>query len=194
MSRVFFIIAKLIKNEVVNYYEKIRIALDKRHFKKGFKSTIKKHSERIVLNEQQKKEINHLFLNHYGEKVSCNWHKYYMAFMHHFDSRFIPDYIFNPEIERFMNPFPQYVDVFQDKNVLALLAKGLGIKMPKAFCSRQAGLFFDGDYNIISKDDVENIISRVGEVFIKPTTGTNSGVGCCIINNSKIIEGGVFLF
>lgn len=79
--------------------------------------------ETISLTNSQKKEIDELFETYYGEKIPYTWHRHFTAFTGNFDKNYIPELLFVPEFEHFMNYNSSYVETFADKNVTPMIAK-----------------------------------------------------------------------
>lgn len=121
-------------------------------------------------------------MTNYGEKIPYTWHRHYTAFTGHFDANYFPELLYIPEFERFENLWPQYCRVFSEKNVLPMIAKSIGIKMPKVYLSCTKGMYRDEDSRMLSRKDTLDRMKNVGEVFLKPSVDSNSGKGCFIAN------------
>ena len=81
-----------------------------------------------------------------------------------------------------MNQNKGYIDCFSDKNILPIIAKQANVRMPKTIISCSFGTFQDGDGNIISLKEVLLLLQNIGNVFIKPSVDSCSGIGCAVIN------------
>lgn len=139
---------------------------------------LKRITETVTLTEEQKKKIDDLFLENYGRKIPYTWHRHYMAFNDSFDENYFPELLYIPEMVRFMNPHPEYADVYADKNLLPVLAAAAGIRTPETIASRAAGMYRDGENRCIDRTRMIALVQDAGEVFLKPTTHTSSGKGC----------------
>ena len=138
--------------------------------------------QKLELTEEQKKEIDEIYIKNYGEKIPYTWHRYYTAFTGNFDAKYIPDLIFIPEFERFMNQNKPYIEVLADKNVLSVFAKNAGITVPETFMACIKGVYRDGNGDCIKKEDAIKAVWNIGEAFIKPTVDSSSGRGCAVVN------------
>ena len=134
--------------------------------------------ENIILTEKQIREIDNLFLLNYGEKIPYNWHRIYTSYTGHFDAYYFPEYLYISEFEHFMIPDKQYADVMENKNIISILARGVGVETPGIVCSCAAGMLRDSNYNLITMDVALELILDAGAVFIKPTVDSGSGKGC----------------
>ncbi len=178
-------IKKRIKSE-------IEIFLEKRIHRKKLQAEIKKFKDprrvaiysSVQLTPEQKKQIDDLFSVHYGMKVPYIWHRHFTAFTGRFDPRYIPETLFIPEYERYMNPDQNYINVFADKNVLAMIAKGVGIRMPETVASRANGVLRDSNYHIIRWDNLVDLLPEE-TCFAKPTIDSDSGKGCMLIEKKQ---------
>lgn len=139
-----------------------------------------KIAEMVQLSKEQKEAIDEVYLKNYGRKIPYIWHQYYTAYTGNFDPYYVPELLYIPEFERFMNIYLEYVKVFEDKNILPYAAKVAGVKMPTTILTYVCGLFRDKELHVISKEEAINYIKDIGDVFIKPTVESGSGKGCFI--------------
>ena len=142
--------------------------------------------ETIILTDEQKKEIDQLYKTYYGEKIPYTWHRHFTAFTGKFDKNYIPELLFIPEFEHFMNYNSSYVEAFADKNVTPMIAKMGGVLSPNVFLSCTEGIATDGS-NIFAEAEVNEFLRDIGEAFIKPSVDTGSGKGCMVID----VHGGI---
>ena len=134
----------------------------------------------VELTDKQKEEIDKLYVENYGKKIPYIWHRHFTAFTGKFDAEYIPEMIYAPEFERFMCHHIEYAKVFTDKNMLYLLSKAIGIKMPNTYLSATKGVYRDEEFAFIDRSTMLNKMNNLGEVFIKPTVDSSSGVGCFV--------------
>ena len=137
---------------------------------------------KIQLTKEQKQAIDDFYLKNYGKKIPYTWHRHYTAFTGKFDVNYFPDLLYHPEFERFMNYRHSYREVLSDKNLLPILAKSANVAVPQTFFSCTEGLFKDASNNLLSGEEFLQKFGNIGEVFIKPTVGTSSGIGCSVLN------------
>lgn len=142
----------------------------------------------ISLSEEQKNAIDDVYVKHYGERIPYTWHRHYTAFTGHFDSLFFPELLYIPEFEHFLNPNNDYVEVFGDKNVLPMIAKSVGVAMPKTLFSCVNGICRDENNVFLGESDINSHLSTLGKVFIKPSVDSNSGNGCSVVKFENDID------
>ncbi len=136
----------------------------------------------VELTDSQKREIDELFVKNYGKKIPYTWHRHYTAFTGNFDPKYIPELIFIPEFERFMNMNKNYNKVLADKNIISVFAKNAGITVPETFIACIKGVYRDKNDVCIKKEDAIKAVWNIGEAFIKPTVDSSSGQGCAVVN------------
>ena len=121
-----------IKRIIVNALDRLFLYLSRKNEIKKFKDSRRKEIyNKIVLNNEQKKEIDELYKNNYGCRIPYTWHRHYTAFTNNFDKNYFPELLYIPEFERFMNLDKEYCKAFSDKNVTPLIANSINIKTPK---------------------------------------------------------------
>ncbi len=76
----------------------------------------------VKLSKDQKKQIDTLYKDNYGKRISRIWHRHYMAYTGCFDPGYFPEMLYIPEFEHFMNQDSAYTRSLGDKNVLPYLA------------------------------------------------------------------------
>lgn len=150
----------------------------------------KKILNQVQLSDKQKAEIDDLYLSSYGKKIPYCWHRYYTSYTGLFDPKYIPELIFIPKIEAYMVP-RSYAECFSDKNNLPLLINGEGIsnvRPAKIYLSCTGGIYRENNSLIVDRETATEIISNIGEAFIKPSKDSNSGKGCFPINMDKGVD------
>ena len=143
--------------------------------------------KKIQLTDSQKRKIDSLYIENYGKKVPHIWHRHFTDFTGNFDEKYIPELLYIPEFEAFMNINPEYNKVFSDKNVLPYIAKTANVKVPETIISCIKGVYRNKENNIITKKEAIEVISNIGSVFIKPSVDSNSGKNCAVLN----VDGGI---
>ena len=141
----------------------------------------------VHLSDEQISEVNRIYGENYGERIPLVWHRYFTAYTGKFDAAYFPDLLAIPELERYMNPYSEYVRILGEKNVLPMLASAAGVKMPKTVASLSKGMWRDGDYRTVTRDEALALINAEGRVFVKPAVDTSSGEGCAVLD----VENGI---
>ena len=142
-----------------------------------------KDVKRDLLTKEQKLEIDKFYKECYGKKVTYMWHNLMMSYTDKFDVSYLPPDIFR-KIRNRLNSNNKYGSTLYDKNLLYDFVKKANVQVPKRLFYSINNLFFDSANNKISKDDLYKQMSNIGEVFIKPSQLTNSGLArnCKLIN------------
>lgn len=143
---------------------------------------------KYVLSSDEKKKIDAFYKLNYGRTIDHKWHRYFAGINNTFTKEYIPMSIHFSEIEYFLNPYKEYIKVFEDKSIISLIAKSIGIKCPRALFTFTNGTFTDEQFNYIGFSEVVKQLSNYGEIFIKPTVDSSGGKGCCICNIQNGID------
>lgn len=149
----------------------------------------KKIYRSVKLSKEQEDMIDDVYVKNYGS-IPYVWHRLYTAYTGRFDPFYFPELIYIPEFEEFENLNKSYVRCFEDKNVISLIAKAMGVCSPDVICSASKGLLRDGRNQLLSYYDAVKMLGNVGKCFIKPSVDSGSGKGCFIAD----FRGGKILF
>lgn len=87
---------------------------------------------------------------------------------------YVPDSYFYAVIDTYFNDASKCKSL-DDKNLYSLYFHD--VNQPKTICRKEAGVFWDEDYRIISKEDVIKRCKDNGMVIIKPSVSACSGAG-----------------
>ena len=135
----------------------------------------------VQLEDEQKAQIDDIYVKNYGKKIPYDWHRLYTAYTGRFDARYFPEILYIPRFEFFMNP-SSYAKVFDDKNLLPILTASVeGISVPKTILSCCNGLYRNEKLEIVSKKTAGEILKNIDMAFVKPTVDSSSGVNCRVI-------------
>lgn len=145
-------------------------------------------ARQFPLTQQQKEEIDDLFLHNYGEKVDYVWHQNYAAHAGRFDPQFMPGLLYISEFEAFENQFRSFAATCEDKNFIQLLALSVGIRSPKTIVSCTNGILRDREFHFITPAMAKELVHRAGYSFLKPTVNSGSGKGCQILRPEDIVH------
>ena len=177
-----------LKNRIKKLAE---MTVDKYRHNAKLKNEIRKFNDprrvsiysRIELTPLQMQQIDDVYIKHYGRRIPYTWHRHYTAFTGNFDPLYFPELLYIPEFEHYLNSKKDYIRVIADKNILSMIANGVGIKTPKTIISCANGILRDDNYHMIQWSQVE---STIGDetYFAKPTVDSDSGKGCILINKS----------
>lgn len=180
------IIKKFIKYNIIRINDlfcDLRIWYMRRNEVRKFNDKRRKNIySKIRLTDEQQRDVDKLYSEYYGAKIPYTWHRHFTAYTGVFDVNYFPELLYIPEFENFMNLNKEFTKVFSDKNMLPLLAKAKGVKMPRTYMSATRGMYRDAYYRAITLSKAYEIMRDIGEIFIKPSVDSNSGKGCLIAN------------
>ena len=132
-----------------------------------------------VLDDNEKKQIDTLFVENYGKKVPYDWHRYFASYTGKFDAKFIPELIYIPIIEKKFNN-QKYIDAVADKNLLEyFVGKNDSIRTPKVYLSSVNGLLRNEEKIIVDISKAQDVLKNL-KCFGKPTVDSCSGNMCAV--------------
>lgn len=177
------------KSMYKNFIEQLKIFRLQKKEKNKFNDKRKKEIYNSVsLTKEEKKNIDFLFKRNYGKKISYIWHKYYTAYTGKFDQNYFPELLYIPRFEYYMNFNKAYCSVFEDKNILPLIASNINVKTPNTIVSCSYGIYMDKYNNIKTKEEIIKIMNNFGSCFAKPSINSGSGNGCILLEFKKGID------
>lgn len=139
------------------------------------------------LNVKEKKAVRNYY-SQYDIDSQTKFHNLYKRVIGTFDVRFIPENIYGSEILPILNQ-RDHVPGMADKNIFDKLF--FGFNQPLTLIRKIGGEFYNKEYELISKTELENILSTVKKVIIKPASGSRQGKGIGVFETedlSNIIE------
>ncbi|RJE48978.1 MULTISPECIES: sugar-transfer associated ATP-grasp domain-containing protein [unclassified Dehalobacter] len=156
------------------------------HEMKNIRKKKKLYSE-IQLQPHQIQEIDRMWKQAYGRKIPRTWNRLYQSYMGQFDAKYFPEILFTTKLELVMNQ-RHVCRVLCDKNLLGILFEDDEVKVPKTIVSNAWGYLYDGSHNIITEEKMLEVLKDVGNIVIKPTINTNSGIGITMHNIQNGID------
>lgn len=176
-------LAKTIKKMNTNIYNKLFYLITIRNEKKKINDEKRVNLyKKICYTKFQNKKINDYFIKNYGKKVDTRWHRLYQSFTGKFDKKYFPEILFSSELEPLLCD-RKIAAQLTDKSMVELLYKGIeDLYIPKTYILCCSGIFYDGNRNIISKEEAIKVINNCGKVVFKKTIDSCSGRGVLLVN------------
>lgn len=140
------------------------------------------------LTKEQEKEIDDFYLENYGTKIPYYSHREHASFMNKFHKDYFPEFIFISETNGYFNLWKEYCPVLSDKNVLPLIAKGVGINVPKQIFSCVRGHYRNENDEIITQKEFIKLFSNSGKLFCKPSVESGGGNNCFVVDMKEGID------
>jgi hypothetical protein len=144
--------------------------------------------KKFPLTAEQRKQIDGYYLKYYGSKIPYECHQNFAVHTGVFRPDYFADFLFMPYFEHFMNEKRNYASSFSDKGCLPFVAQAANVSMPKQILVNQYGIYRDADNNYLDKNDVIQVLSNAGRVFIKPTIESGSAKGVFSANFENGID------
>ena len=153
--------------------------------KKIKNKTRKKMINSVSLSIEEKKKIDSFYKENYGKKVGYKWHRLYQSYTGKYNEKYLPETIYSSKLEPLLNPY-DYRKVLDDKILLNVYTYKINnVRIPNSIAYSYKNIKCDANNNIITQDDIVNLIYKTGDVIVKPSQDTNSGVGVMCINRKE---------
>src|SRR5690625_1806814 len=147
---------------------------------------------KVRLVQKENNQIQDLWEENYGRKISTKWHRLYQSYTGEFDRRYIPEIIFTTKLEPLLNP-RSICKVYSDKSLLEVFYKGdKDVIFPKTNIVNCSGILYDGSRKIISESRAIDLLQNAGDTVLKITMGESSGRGivmCHFKNGTEVNTG-----
>ena len=155
----------------------------KKQWRKSAKLRIKKERNEKVLTDEQKMEIR-AFYKKYAKLPGLEEHEFYTQKTGEYHKEYLPDWLYYSIIDSTLNDWDAAVKI--DNKVFYEFLFPDCIQ-PYSIAYRINNLWFSHDRNIISFEEVENLISQEDVLFIKAATDSNGGHGVYRVSSQKDI-------
>ena len=168
---------KALKN-IVNFggdiYDKIYITYREVLFYNYYHKTHMTSEIPDILTDEEKKQVDAFYKENLGKKHSRRYHNVYKYYSGKFNKNFFPEDLIILRVER--NIIDEHFGyVLSDKNFMPIIAEKAGVKTPRIIVFSTRDLFFDGDYNMISREEAKEIIKKEKAFIVKPSIETGGG-------------------
>lgn len=148
-------------------------AIRKKIIKKSDRRTCKNRlSGNVKLTKEQKQQIKAFYAPY--ENVTTIFHQMYYEKTGLFSEKYIPIDIYTNVIDEYFNSRKE--GKFLD-NKCYYHALFNGIKQPRAIVARVGGFWYDGNMNLVTKEEAMQIVEAEKEMFAKAATESYGGKG-----------------
>lgn len=156
------------------------------------------HRRKVLLNIDKKRCNEHEMWDILSpeEKAQIDKKQEYSYMMYKnmygkFSRFFVPDAVYQTELLPQLNPHDFVMGIipittadFADKNYMELLVDN--IPFPKTIIREINGFLYDADFNIISGEEAQKILSKYEKLVIKDSNGVGHGKGVDCLSGSEI--------
>lgn len=163
------------------FFEKLS-SISKKCFRIDSHELFSKDVKELAKDEEEK---IYAYWRRYTEDFDIAYHKYYIDRTGKFDVRFIPDDIFAGYIDGYLNNRAIEPGI-ADKNYFDMYLRGF--KMPKTYVHFINGIYEDENYNIITKEEALEILSKQKSITVKPSMASYGGKNVSFFENSDRTE------
>lgn len=149
------------------------------HEKKNIKSKELLY-KKVVLTDEQKKQIDEFYLENYGKKVPYKWHQLYQSYTGDFDYRYLPEPLLSTKLELLDNKRLRVLPM-ENKALIGNFARGMEgkVRIPETYIMCVEGRYYDGAGNVIDMETALQKLTQLNDgsydAICKKTVDTSSG-------------------
>lgn len=133
------------------------------------------------LTSEQKKAVDSIYKK-YGFSYSYDTHELVYSVTGKFYPDIVPEDLFRTEVEIYLNDINSKY-VLSDKNYFNVYMKD--VRFPCTIVRNVEGVFYDHDYNVISKEKALEIINEYDKVVYKPSMENGIGKGVALVDTAS---------
>ena len=169
---------------MIKYFHLVRDRILTAQLNKEHRSRVRQHAPKYVLTKAQETAVQEFFAPYAG-KVDLGAHNFYTEKTGTFCVDYMPDDLYYSVIDPHYNDWREarYAD---NKCFYARLFTG--VRQPETIASRIGGLWFTGDYQRISRQELQQLLAQQEEVVVKKAMGSEGGKGVYFIQGSQLGE------
>jgi hypothetical protein len=165
---------KTIRNLVIKVFDKsLYNYIAKNYNKISYKDMERNNVIVGGLTKKEKVQVYSLW-GSLGVKFHTNWHYFYKNYIGYFDSKFVPNEIFNGLLETALNPL-EYSIILSHKGFLySIIDKQM---LPNTLVNFLSGNIYDINMNPITFENAISALSNEDEFVVKESAGSGGGNG-----------------
>ena len=169
---------------MIKYYHLIRDGILTAQLNKEHRQRVRQHAPKYVLTKEQEAAVQQLY-GPYVKKVDLGAHNFYTAKTGTFHVNYVPDDLYYSRIDPHFNDWREAR--FSD-NKCFYHRMFAGVRQPETLACRIGGLWFVGDYEPISRQDLEKLLSAQPEIVVKKAMGSEGGKGVYFIPGTQLAD------
>lgn len=180
---------KTLYNGYYSYVDNNSIRLEKNKTRAAeYISLLKRRNmyKKVEWTDQQKREFDAYWRQHYGRRISNKWHRIYQSINGQFRLDYIPEILYTTTIEYYLNDY-RYAKVFADKSLIETIAANSNCVVPETVAVCSAGRFYDHKRSVVSREKICNDVKSLKhDLVIKPTVDSSSGKNIKFIQKEEL--------
>ena len=133
------------------------------------------------LSKEQKKQVDAVFKK-YGFSYSYATHELAYSVTGEFNPDIVPEDMFRTEVEIYLNDYDSKY-VLTDKSYFDIFMHD--IEFPYTIVRNVEGVFYDHNYNMITRSQAEELISEYEKVVYKPSVENGFGRSVALVEVKK---------
>ena len=168
--------------KLIKYFHMVRDFILTTQLTKEHRDRVRKHSPNYILTKEQEAQIREYY-GPYVNKVDFSAHNFYTDKTGTFCMDYMPDDLYYTAIDTFYNDWREAR--FAD-NKCFYHRMFTGIRQPEHIASRIGGLWYVGDYQPISRQELDALLAKEPEIVVKKAMGSEGGRGVFFIKGTEL--------
>lgn len=167
---------------MIKYFHLVRDRILTGQLNKEHRQRVRKHAPKYVLTKEQEAAVRE-FYGPYVKKVDLGAHNFYTEKTGTFCVDYVPDDVYYSIIDPHFNDWREarYAD-----NKCFYRRLFVGVRQPDTVACRIGGLWFTGDYQRISREDLQQLLSAEPEIVVKKAMGSEGGKGVYFVKGTEL--------
>lgn len=166
-------ISKKLRNSWDQYLVRQRV--------KHLRQTAKEKASGYHLTKEQESAIQAIY-GPYTD-VDCSSHNFYSEKTGQFYANYMPDDIHYGYIDPYFN---DWREVMYADNKCFYSRMFLGIRQPEALALRSKGMWYTGDFRLLTPEQLRQILASEPEIVVKKAMGSEGGKGVFFVKGSEL--------
>lgn len=165
---------------MIKYFHTVRDWILTARLTKEHRQRVRQHAPNYVLTKEQEAAIRAYYGSHV-DKVDLWAHNFYTEKTGIFHVDYMPDDLYYSAIDTYFNDWREAR--FSD-NKCFYTRMFTGIRQPENIASRIGGLWYVGDYQPISREQLDQLLEKEQEVVVKKAMGSEGGKGVYFVKGA----------
>ncbi len=167
---------------MIKYFHLVRDKILTAQLNKEHRQRVRQHAPKYVLTKEQEAAVRE-FYGPYVKKVDLGAHNFYTEKTGTFCVDYVPDDLYYSVID------PHYSDWREARyadNKCFYRRLFAGVRQPETVACRIGGLWFVDDYQPISREQLDALVSAEPEIVVKKAMGSEGGKGVYFIKGTEL--------
>lgn len=168
--------------KLVKYFQIVRDWILTEQLNREHRQRVRQCAPNYILTKEQEEQIRTYFAPYTG-KLDLGAHNFYTDKTGTFCVDYMPDDLYFTKIDTYYNDWREarYAD-----NKCFYGRMFTGVRQPEHIASRIGGLWYTGDYQLITRQELDQLLTSKAEIVVKKAMGSEGGRGVFFIKGTDL--------